>query len=77
MQIKPYLESRTVWGLLVLGVTWMAQRFGLGADPEQVSAILTQVFEIAGYALAAYGTYARRDLSGVIRPKAAPGVTHE
>lgn len=70
MNIKGYLQSRTAWGLLVLGIAQLAQWAGIPLGEVQIDGLATNVaaaVDLVGYGLAVYGTVARPDLKGLWR----------
>lgn len=73
MTPRGYLQSRTVWGLLVLATTTAAQALWPDLTAGQVETLLTHLADAAGFLLAAYGTVRRPDLSGLWRPRQPAG----
>lgn len=69
--MKGYLQSKTVWGLLILLVSngldalWPGQPL----DQVQVEAALSGFLDLVGFGLAAYGTYRRPELDGLWQPR--------
>ena len=66
--MKGYLQSLTIYGLLVAMVGWVLSR--LGFDPGGAGALLDGSLQLGGLALAAYGrARATTVLSGLVKPK--------
>lgn len=56
---KPWWASRTVLGLLASLLATIARRWGWEVDHESLTSVLLQGVEVAGLALAAWGTVRR------------------
>lgn len=67
--VKGYLQSRTVWGLIVLALTHVAQLIWPSIEAHQVEAVATDLASLVGFGLAIWGTQARPDLTGLWQPK--------
>ena len=70
--VKPWWQSRAVLGLLATILVGLARRYGIEVDRGGLTDVLLQVAEVAGVALAFYGTVKR---SAPIDPSlVAPGL---
>ncbi|WP_295451966.1 hypothetical protein [uncultured Thiodictyon sp.] len=69
MNPKGYLQSRTVWGLLILALTTAAQTIWPTVDASQVEVLAGHGADLLGFGLAIWGTKARPELSGLWKPK--------
>ena len=70
--VKPWWQSRAVLGLLATILVGLARRYGIEVDQGGLTDVLLQVAEVAGVAMAFYGTVRRSD---PIDPSlVAPGV---
>lgn len=70
--VKPWWQSRAVLGLLATILVGLARRYGIEMDQGGLTDVLLQVAEVAGVALAFYGTVRR---SAPIDPSlVAPGL---
>lgn len=56
---KPWWQSRAIWGLIATLVAGAAQRYGYEVDSEGLTHVLLQIVEVAGLALALFGTVRR------------------
>lgn len=59
LAVKPWWQSRAVLGLLATILVGLARRYGLEVDQGGLTDVLLQVAEVAGVALAFYGTVKR------------------
>ena len=59
--VKPWWQSRAVLGLLATILVGLARRYGIEVDQGGLTDVLLQVAEVAGVALAFYGTVRRSD----------------
>lgn len=61
---KPWYESKTVWGLLMVILPLLLGKFGLSVDTDGLEpalrALLTDVRELVGSALVVWGTVSRK-----------------
>lgn len=69
VNVKGYLQSRTVWGLLVLALTQLVQLAWPSIDATQVDHLATDLASLIGFGLAFWGIQARPDLAGLWQPK--------
>ena len=56
---KPWWQSRAIWGLIATIVAGFASRYGYEVDSEGLTHVLLQIVEVAGLALALFGTVRR------------------
>ena len=64
--MKGYLQSTTVWGLLVLALNWLLGLTGIDLGPAGTEQLVSHLVDIFGWALALYGrTAATTMLSGL------------
>lgn len=56
---KPWWQSRAIWGLIATIVAGFASRYGFEVDSEGLTNVLLQIVEVAGLALALFGTVRR------------------
>jgi len=52
---KKWYQSKTIWGLAVALGAFIAQKLGYDFTTEMMDASITEILEIAGMAVAAYG----------------------
>jgi len=57
--VKPWWQSRAVLGLLATILVGLARRYGIEVDQGGLTDVLLQAAEVAGVALAFYGTVRR------------------
>ncbi|WP_295586056.1 hypothetical protein [uncultured Lamprocystis sp.] len=69
--MRGYLQSTTVWGLLILllGNLWSLLWPDQPLDPARVEAVLSGCVDLLGFAVAAYGTWRRPELNGLWQPR--------
>jgi hypothetical protein len=47
----------TYTGIAVLAISWLAERFGLPAAPEEIESVVTTLAAVVGTLVAIYGRY--------------------
>jgi hypothetical protein len=69
--MKGYLQSTTIWGLLILALGWAAPRVGIDLAPGDAEQIVSTLIGVLGWSLALYGrSTASTTLSGLWARKA-------
>lgn len=57
---KPWWTSKALLGIIAAGIAWCISRYGLNIDTDEITGILVNITEVAGAALAIYGTIKNR-----------------
>jgi hypothetical protein len=67
--MKPLLQSKTIWGLLVVAAPWVAKHwFSVDLDADTTERYLTQIAQIIGFITAVYGrVVATGGIKGVLK----------
>ncbi len=57
-KMKNFLTSKTIWGLLIMAVPWIAKNIlGIDVTETEAESAVESIVKVAGFALAVYGRF--------------------
>lgn len=57
METKNFLKSKTIWGVLLMGIPWVGEHVGIKLAEEDVAKYLDIAIQVVGFILALWGRF--------------------